>query len=70
VKGKTNMKKAHKGLLAGGIVAGIAGLIGTAIGGLLLSKKDAMKAIGGKVAGEDDDMGAENDPIVELAKTL
>lgn len=65
------MKKAHKGLLAGGIVAGLFAAVGTAVGGLLLSKKDALKSIGGKVAGEDDDVGAESgDPIVELAKTL
>lgn len=64
------MKKVHKGMIAGGIVAAITGAVGTLVGGLLLDKRTAQKAIGGKVAGEDDDMGAENDPIIDVAKTL
>jgi hypothetical protein len=67
------MKKAHKGLLVGGFVAGITGLIGTIMGAMFLDKKAAMKSVG-KVAGEfgggDDDMGAEDDPIINVAKTL
>jgi hypothetical protein len=66
------MKKAHKGLVVGGFVAAVTGLIGTVMGSMFLDKKAALKSVG-KVAGEfgdDDDMGAEDDPIVKLAKTL
>jgi hypothetical protein len=68
------MKKSHKGLLVGGFVAGITGLIGTIMGGMFLDKKAALKSVG-KVAGEfgssdGDDMGAEDDPIINVAKTL
>jgi hypothetical protein len=66
------MKKAHKGLLVGGFVAGITGLIGTIMGSMFLDKKAALKSVG-KVAGEfgdGADMGAEDDPIINVAKTL
>lgn len=64
------MKKAHKGLIVGGIIAAITGAVGTIMGGLFLDKKVAQKAIGPKIAGDDDDMGAEDDPIINVAKTL
>ena len=51
------MKKAHKSLLAGGIVAALFGGIGTVVGKLFLDKRTAAKAIGPKIAGEDDDSG-------------
>jgi hypothetical protein len=64
------MKKAHKALVVGGIIATITGAIGTIMGGLFLDKKTAMKAIGPKISGDDDDVGAEDDPIINVAKTL
>jgi hypothetical protein len=65
------MKKAHKGLLVGGLVSTIFGGIGVVVGKLFLDKRTAAKAIGPKIAGEDDDdMGAENDPIIDVAKSL
>ena len=67
------MKKAHKTLIAGGIVASITATIGTMIGTVLLDKNSTVrKALGSKFAGdEDDDMGAEgDDPIINVAKTL
>ncbi len=64
------MKKAHKSLLAGGIVAALFGGIGTVVGKLFLDKRTAAKAIGPKIAGEEDEMGAEDDPIINVAKTL
>lgn len=65
------MKKAHKGLIAGGFIAAITGALGTVLGGIFLDKRKA-KALGSgtKIAGDDEDMGAENDPIIDVAKTL
>lgn len=65
------MKKAHSALIAGGIVASITATIGTIIGTLLLDRTTVRKALGSKIAGDDDDMGAEgDDPIINVAKTL
>lgn len=64
------MKKAHKGLIVGGIVSTIMGSIGVIMGKMFLDKRTAAKSIGPKIAGDDDDMGAEGDPIIDVAKTL
>ena len=64
------MKKAHSALIAGGIIASITATIGTIIGTVLLDKTSMRKALGSKIAG-DDDMGAEeDDPIISVAKSL
>ena len=65
------MKKAHSALIAGGIVATITATVGTMLGTLLLDKATVRKALGSKIAGDDDDMGAEgDDPIINVAKSL
>ncbi len=67
------MKKAHTTLVVGGIVSAFTAGLGIIMGKFFMDKTAALKSVG-KVAGEfgsgDDEMGAEDDPIVQLAKTL
>jgi hypothetical protein len=65
------MKRAHKNLVVGGIIASITGAIGTIVGNMFLDKQSTLrKTLTSSIAG-DDDMGAENDdPIINVARTL
>lgn len=62
------MKKATKAGFLGAIITAVLGAVGI-VAGKKYMDGTLKKAIGPKIAG-DDDMGAEGDPIIDVAKTL